>query len=99
MDNAGSDAVMEGRDIGTVVFPDARVKIFLTADPTARGSRRLAERGRDPGAVAALHSRDERDAMVNPLEPAADAVVIDTTTLTPEETFARALEIARERLA
>jgi CMP/dCMP kinase len=91
-------AVMEGRDIGTAVFPDAPVKIFLTADPNARGSRRLAERSPDRGVVHALHARDEQDARVNPLEPAADAAVIDTTDLTTEETVARALELVRDRL-
>jgi cytidylate kinase len=94
----GEGAVMEGRDIGTVVFPEAPVKIFLTADPDARGSRRLAERSPDRAIVRALHARDEQDAMVNPLEPAADATVIDTTDLTTEQTLARALELVRDRL-
>jgi cytidylate kinase len=94
----GEGAVMEGRDIGTVVFPEAPVKIFLTADPDARGSRRLAERSPDRAIVRALHERDEQDARVNPLEPAADATVIDTTDLTTVQTLARALELIRERL-
>ena len=94
----GEGAVMEGRDIGTVVFPEAPVKIFLTADPDARGSRRLAERSPDRAIVRALHARDEQDARVNPLEPATDAIVIDTTDLDPERTLARALAIVRERL-
>jgi cytidylate kinase len=94
----GEGAVMEGRDIGTVVFPDALVKIFLTADPDARGSRRLAERSPDPAVVRALHARDEQDARVNPLVPAVDAIVIDTTDLTAEETLDRALELVGDRL-
>ena len=92
-------AVMEGRDIGTVVFPDAPVKLFLTAAPDVRESRRAEERAGSPPEVGrALHARDEHDARVNPLEPAPDAVVIDTTAATPEATIARALEIVRERL-
>jgi cytidylate kinase len=94
----GGGAVMEGRDIGTVVFPEAPVKIFLSADPVARGSRRLAERSSDHAIVWALHARDEQDARVNPLEPAEDAVVIDTTELSAEQTLERALEIVRDRL-
>ena len=92
------DTVMEGRDIGTVVFPDAPVKIFLMAEPRERAARRLAERGADPGVETELHRRDERDAKVNPLEPAPDAVAIDTTGLSTRETFARALELVRDRL-
>jgi cytidylate kinase len=92
-------AVMEGRDIGSVVFPDAPVKIFLTAHPTARESRRVDERaGSDAEVARALHARDARDADVNPFVPAADAIVIDTTDLAPGRTLARALAIARERL-
>jgi len=94
-----SGAVMEGRDIGTVVFPDAPVKFFLKADPTAREARRVDEReGSDAEVGKALHARDARDAAVNPFVPAADAIVIDTTDLAPDRTLARALAIARERL-
>jgi cytidylate kinase len=94
-----SGAVMEGRDIGTVVFPDAPVKIFLEADPSAREARRVDERTGDETEVAtALHARDARDATVNPFVPAADAIVIDTTDLDPDRTLARALTIVRERL-
>jgi cytidylate kinase len=91
-------AVMEGRDIGTVVFPDAPVKIYLSADSTAREARRVEEReGSDADIARQLHARDARDAVVNPFVPAADAVVIDTTSLTPEQTLARALAIVGER--
>jgi cytidylate kinase len=73
-------AVVEGRDIGTVVFPAARVKVFLLADAGERAARRQAERGRDDPALAeALDRRDARDARTNPLVPAPDAQVVDTT--------------------
>jgi CMP/dCMP kinase len=79
--------VMEGRDIGTVVFPDAAVKVFLTADPRERARRRAADlraRGEvvDEAALAtAIAERDRRDSERSeaPLRPAADAVVVDTT--------------------
>jgi cytidylate kinase len=85
--DAGS-LVMEGRDIGTVVFPDATVKVFLTADPRERARRRAAEmraRGErvDEEALAtAIAERDRRDSerAAAPLRPAADAVVVDTTS-------------------
>jgi cytidylate kinase len=94
-----SGAVMEGRDIGSVVFPDAPVKIFLEADPTAREARRADERaGSETEVATALHARDARDAAVSPFVPAPDAIVIDTTDLDPERTLARALAIVRERL-
>ena len=64
-------AVIEGRDIGTVVFPDATVKLFLTAAPQTRVARRAEERAADPAEVEEpLHRRDVRDARVNPFEPA-----------------------------
>ena len=92
-------AVMEGRDISTVVFPDAPVKIFLIADPRAREARRIDERkGAEAIVAESLHARDARDATVNPPVPAADAIVIDTTELGPDQTLERALAIARERL-
>ena len=78
-------AVVEGRDIGTVVVPDAAVKIYLQADPQVRASRRLAERPEiGPDALATdLRLRDQHDA--ERMQPAADAEVIDTTALTVEE--------------
>jgi cytidylate kinase len=85
--DAGS-LVMEGRDIGTVVFPHATVKVFLTADPRERARRRAAElraRGEvvdEEALVAAIAERDRRDSdrAAAPLRPAADAVVVDTTS-------------------
>jgi cytidylate kinase len=89
-------AVMEGRDIGTVVFPDAPVKLFLTADPRERAGRRELER-EGAGAAGALHVRDLRDAQVNPFVPAPDAVVIDTSDLGVDETVRAAVHALRER--
>jgi cytidylate kinase len=89
-------AVMEGRDIGTVVFSDAPVKLFLVAEPVERAGRRVEERG--AGDVAgALHERDRRDARVNPLVPAQDAIVIDTSDLDVEATLRTALAAVAER--
>jgi cytidylate kinase len=90
-------AVMEGRDIATVVFPDAAVKLYLRADPVQRAARRAAERDRRRGIEDALHDRDRRDAETNPHEPAPDAVVLDTGLLDAEETLASALAVIRER--
>jgi cytidylate kinase len=101
----GGGIVMEGRDIGTVVFPDAPVKFYLTADPPARARRRAAElraQGTpvDEAALAGeLAERDRRDAgrAHSPLRAAADAVVIDTTPL-PLRAVVDAMErVARER--
>jgi cytidylate kinase len=89
-------AVMEGRDIGTVVFPDATVKLFLDADPAERADRRALERERG-AAAGALHERDRRDARVNPLVPALDATVIDTTELAVDETLREALDVIAAR--
>ncbi|MEX0983463.1 MAG: (d)CMP kinase [Actinomycetota bacterium] len=91
-------AVMEGRDIGAVVFPDAPVKVFLQAQAGTRVTRRAAERDLDPGAVAeAVSDRDARDARTNPLEPVADAVVLDTEGLGIDATLEAALDLVRER--
>jgi len=93
----GADgAVMEGRDIGTVVYPDAPVKLFLSANPLERVARRSGERG-GSNVAEELRARDERDARVNPLEPAPDAIAIDTTGATPEATLEAALQIVRSR--
>jgi CMP/dCMP kinase len=89
-------AVMEGRDIGTVVFPDAPVKIFLDAEAHERAGRRELER-EAAGAAGALHERDRRDARVNPPVPASDAVVIDTTELGIDETVRAAADVVAER--
>jgi cytidylate kinase len=89
-------AVMEGRDIGTAVFPDAPVKVFLVAEPRERAGRRVEERGSEEVA-GALHERDRQDALVNPLEPAADAVVIDTSDLDVDDTIRAALAVIEQR--
>ncbi|MDE3069569.1 MAG: (d)CMP kinase [Acidobacteriota bacterium] len=82
------DWVAEGRDIGTVVAPDAEVKVFLTASPQERARRRAAELAADAGVVLAEQAlRDARDESraQSPLEAAPDAVVIDATTLTVDD--------------
>lgn len=99
-------AVMEGRDIGTVVFPDARVKFFLTARPEVRGKRRfeeLAKQGVEADLeviIEEIRERDARDSTrkVAPLRPAADAIVVDTSDLTLQEVVAKLTELTRERL-
>ena len=94
----GTDgAVMEGRDIATVVFPDASVKLFLVADQAERTARRARERAAaDPAEVAeALRMRDARDARTNPLEAAPGATVIDTGAIDVETALAAALRIVR----
>lgn len=97
---AAGGGIVEGRDIGTIVFPDADAKILLRADPAERAARRQAERGtEDLRLVAALARRDALDARVNPLVPAPDAEVIDTTGRDAAEVFAEALRIVRRRLA
>jgi CMP/dCMP kinase len=89
---ADGDWVAEGRDIGTVVAPEAGVKVFLTADPRERARRRAAELGIDPDMVLAEQTiRDERDRSRehSPLEPAPGAVVLDTTGLEIPEVVRR----------
>ena len=91
-------AVMEGRDIGTVVFPDAPVKFYLTADAPIRVARRAGERRGDGAAIAhALRERDDRDAVTNPFEPADGAVVVDTGARGIDETLTTALDAIAER--
>ena len=95
---AAGGAVMEGRDIGSVVAPDAPLKLFLEAHPEERVGRRALERAGDRERIAeALGTRDEQDARTNPFVPAPDSVVLDTTELTPDEVARRALALARER--
>lgn len=92
------DWVAEGRDIGTVVAPDADLKVFLTADPKERARRRAAELGADPQAVLAEQTiRDERDRTRahSPLQPAPGAVELDTTTLTLDQVVERVADLAR----
>jgi cytidylate kinase len=94
---------MEGRDIGTKVFPDADLKIFLDADPVVREERRMAQQkisGEIAANVAAeLRERDRRDRTraASPLVPADDAIVIDSTSMSEEEVLAKIEELARER--
>jgi cytidylate kinase len=92
------DWVAEGRDIGTVVAPDAALKIFLTATAEERARRRAAELGADARAVLAEQAlRDERDATRahSPLRPAPGAVTLDTTELSVEEVVGRIVALAR----
>ncbi len=92
------DWVAEGRDIGTVVAPDADVKVFLTAEPAERARRRAAELGVDPATVLAdLSARDERDRTRehSPLLRADDAVELDSTGLTVEQVVARIVELVQ----
>jgi len=96
--------VMEGRDIGTAVFPNADVKIFLDAAPEVRGSRRFHQAPTtEPSAavLAEMRARDERDRTrpVSPLVPANDAVLIDSTDLTLEQVIEAAENVVREKLA
>jgi CMP/dCMP kinase len=96
--------VADGRDMGTVVFPDAELKIFLTATPEVRAERRykqLKEKGIDANLRALsrdLEARDERDTKraVSPLVPAADSQVIDSSSLSIEAVAGRILELYRE---
>jgi cytidylate kinase len=92
------DYVAEGRDIGTVVAPDAELKVFLTASPQERARRRAAELGVDAAAVLReLELRDERDATRahSPLQPAADAVRVETDGLSVEEVAHKIVRLAR----
>ena len=102
-----ADIVMEGRDIGTNVFPDAAVKVFLTARPEVRAARRAAELRENGDEVdeaevlAALLERDRRDSTraVAPLRKAADAVELDTSAMTLDEVVEAVAAIARGRVA
>lgn len=101
---AGGGIVMEGRDIGTKVFPGADLKIFLDADPVVREQRRLEQqkiKGDVAASVAAdLRERDHRDRTraVSPLVPADDAIVIDSTRMTEDDVLARVEDLAKEKL-
>ena len=107
---AAGGVVMEGRDIGTVVFPDAELKIFLDADPAVRGERRFRQLSVDEApppqqasrdlVLAELRERDRRDRAraESPLQAAEDAVVIDSTQLSLEQLLERAEALVLERL-
>ena len=93
-------AVVEGRDIGTVVLPDAELKIYLSATPEARARRRAYQTGREAEldrVREAMKKRDRQDAerATSPLKAAPDAVVLDTTALSLEEVVAQVLDLAR----
>lgn len=96
-------SVLDGRDTGTVICPEADVKIFITAEPEARAQRRYREllaRGEEiayDAILADIHRRDARDAgrVTAPLKPAPDAVLLDTTDLDIEAAFQEALKIVR----
>jgi cytidylate kinase len=104
---AGRGAVLDGRDIGTVVFPEADVKLYVTASLGARAERRWRElQGRGVPADLAtvereMRSRDERDSKraAAPMQAAPDAQVLDTTSLDAEAAFATALAFVRGKLA
>ena len=105
MGERGRGVVLDGRDIGTVVFPSADVKFFLTAVPEERAKRRFDEdHAKEPDltfqeTLTDINTRDARDSTRadSPLRIAEDAVVIDTTDLSVEQVFARMLEVVRER--
>jgi cytidylate kinase len=88
------DTVVEGRDIGAVVWPDSELKIWLDADPLERARRRSDESG-DEAAAQALHARDQRDAQQTQRAP--DAVLVDSTELSADEVVERIVGLARER--
>ena len=97
---ASGDWVAEGRDIGTVIAPQAELKIFLTADPTERARRRAEQTGRPLDEVLAeQQQRDSRDGEreLSPLVAAADAVQLDTTALSADEAIAEIVELATQR--
>jgi cytidylate kinase len=106
---ASGGVVMEGRDIGTVVFPNADVKIFLDAAPEVRGLRRYDQMGQAADTqsvqpeevVRELRARDERDRnrADSPLKPASDAILLDSTHMTLDEVVTRAEAIVNEKLA
>jgi len=100
MGTAGG-VVMEGRDIGTVVFPNADIKIFLDADPVIREQRRMKQQGTASESMAAeLRERDRRDRTRanSPLAPAPDATVLDSTSLSEDEVLRRVDALVQEKL-
>ena len=98
--------IMDGRDIGTVILPDAKVKIFLTASPEKRAARRCAElreKGQDvtvEGILADMERRDALDASraVAPLKQAEDAALVDTSDLTLEQSIEAVLTVIRDKM-
>ncbi len=100
----GGGVVMEGRDIGTKVFPDADLKIFLDADPVVREQRRMEQQKLKgevlPNLAADLRERDRRDRtrVASPLVAASDAVIIDSTRLSEDQVLEQVEALAREKL-
>jgi len=98
--------IMDGRDIGTVILPDAKVKIFLTASPEKRAARRCAElreKGQDVTAEGILTDMERRDALdasraVAPLKQAEDAVLVDTSDLTLKQSIEAVLTVIRDKM-
>lgn len=103
---AKNDCIMDGRDIGTVVLPQAEVKIFLTASPETRAMRRfkeLQEKGASDtyeAVLADLKQRDYNDShrAVAPLKPAEDSVLVDTSALTLPQSVEKVIEVIKEKL-
>jgi cytidylate kinase len=103
MEDSEGGVVVDGRDIGTIVFPEAPLKVFLTAHPDERARRRLFQRGEDVDVELvrresqALAARDSADSnrRIAPLKPASDAVLLDTTSLTLEQQVTQVVELAR----
>ena len=100
-------AVLDGRDIGTIIAPDADVKLFVTASPEVRAKRRMGEllaRGMPShyeDVLADIRARDQRDSKrdIAPLKPAEDAILLDTTDLDIEAAIAEAIRLVEERIA
>jgi cytidylate kinase len=99
---ASRDVVMEGRDIGTVVLPNADVKVYLNASPEERARRRAEERSTSEyeKILDEIRRRDERDRnrKLSPLNPACDAIIIDSDQKTLAEVISEAVELVKERL-
>jgi len=94
-------AVVEGRDIGTVVLPDAELKVYLSAAPEERARRRASQTGREEEldrirAAIARRDRQDSEREASPLRPAEDAVVLDTTSLSLEQVISEVLRLAGE---
>lgn len=105
LDNA-QGAILDGRDIGTVICPDADVKFFVTASPEIRAERRAREQYGDDWqsefkiVLEKTRERDRRDSerAIAPLKPASDSIILDTSHITPDEVFTQALQIISARL-
>ena len=100
-------AVLDGRDIGTVIAPDAEVKLFVAASPEVRAQRRVKElekrgmRAHYDDVLVDIHARDERDShrAVAPLKPAPDAIILDTSELDVAEAVAEAIRLVETKLS